>query len=86
MFNLVFTKAYEEVLFCLDFQSRIQISKKVEQLKLRPFLGKRLIGYPYWSLHIGDRRIIYKLDNHSQSIIIITILERKHDYKELGNL
>ncbi len=47
-------------------------------------MGKRLVGYPYWSLHIGDYRVIYKIDNHFQTIELLTILTRKHNYKDLG--
>ncbi len=45
-----------------------------------------LVGYPYWSLHVGDYRVIYKIDNQSKIVEILTILARKHDYKELGKL
>jgi len=86
MFNLIFTEQYGEDLVELDLHTQKQIDNKIQQLKFRPLLGKRLIGYPYWSLHIGDYRVIYKIDNQKQTIEILTILARKHDYTELGRL
>ena len=83
MFALVFTEKYEEELTKLEIAVQKQIDKKIRQLEFRPLLGKRLVGYPYWSIHIGDYRVIYKIDNSSQTIELLTILERKHDYKNL---
>ena len=81
MFALVFTEKYDEELTKLEIAVQKQIDKKIRQLEFRPLLGKRLVGYPYWSIHIGDYRVIYKIDNVSQTIELLTILERKHDYK-----
>ena len=83
MFKLVFTKAYEEELGKLELNIQKQIDKKIQQLEFRPLLGKRLVGYPYWSIHIGDFRVIYKIDNSTETIEVLTILRRKHDYREL---
>ncbi len=82
MFKLIFSKDYEEELGKLEPSTQKQIDKKVQQLEFRPLLGKRLVGHPYWSIHIGDFRIIYKIDNHDQTIEILTILKRKHNYRE----
>ena len=61
-----------------------RVRDRIEQLKFRPFgIGKRLVGHPYWSLRIGKRtRVIYRIEGNK--VIVIDILERKHDYKELG--
>lgn len=59
------------------------VKDKIEQLRFRPFaIGKRLVGVPYWSLHLNKRiRMIYRVEGNR--IIIIDVLERKHDYRDL---
>ena len=59
------------------------IMDKIEHLRFRPLgIGKRLVGVPYWSLRLGKRiRLIYRIDGNK--VVIVDILERKHDYKDL---
>ena len=85
-FALVFTKDFEADLVRLELEAQRFITKKVQQLKERPLLGKRLAGCPYWALHIGAHRVIYKLDGRERTVELIAILDRKHDYRELGRL
>ena len=85
-FSLVFTKAFEDDVLRLELLLQRQIAKKVQELKWRPLLGKRLVGHPYWSLHIGAHRVIYRINTHDRVIELLAVLERKHEYRELGKL
>lgn len=60
------------------------IYTKIEQLKHRIPIGKKLINSPYWSIHIGKYRVIYRFGGGV--VTIVRLLPRKHDYKELGKL
>jgi mRNA-degrading endonuclease RelE of RelBE toxin-antitoxin system len=46
-------------------------------------MGKKLVGNPYWSIHIGKFRVIYIFHKHSYEIEIVDLLSRKHDYREI---
>jgi mRNA-degrading endonuclease RelE of RelBE toxin-antitoxin system len=46
-------------------------------------MGKKLVGNPYWSIHIGKFRVIYIFHKHSSEIEIVDLLSRKHDYREI---
>ncbi len=84
MFKLIFKEKFDKSFSKLDTALQTQIWKKIQQLKEQAPLGKKLVGHPYWSIHIGDYRVIYMLHQHTQEIEIIDVLKRKYDYRELG--
>ncbi|MFW6383596.1 MAG: type II toxin-antitoxin system RelE family toxin [Nanoarchaeota archaeon] len=64
-----------------DKRVQEEIKKKINQLKARSPIGKKLSGQPYWSLRVNKYRVIYCLKD--DGVEIITILSRKKDYREL---
>ena len=83
-FTLIFKEQFEKSFSDIkDDVAKVQIWKKIQQLKERAPIGKKLIGNPYWSIHIGRFRVVYMLHVHSNEIELIDILERKHDYRGL---
>lgn len=85
MFKLIFKEQFEKSFSKIsDLIVKKQIWKKVQQLKDRAPIGKKLVGHPYWSIHIGRFRVLYVLHNRSQEIELVDVLERKKDYRELG--
>ncbi|NYZ77608.1 type II toxin-antitoxin system RelE/ParE family toxin [Candidatus Micrarchaeota archaeon] len=83
-FTLIFKEQFEKSFSDIkDDVAKVQIWKKIQQLKEHAPIGKKLIGNPYWSIHVGRFRVIYILHAHSSEIELIDILERKHDYREL---
>ena len=60
------------------------INQKIEQLKERCPLGKKLVSSPYWSIRVDRYRIIYRF--RGDNVTIIRLLPRKHSYRELGTL
>lgn len=81
-YDLIFTQQFERSFSKLkDNILEQQVWKKIKELEKRAPLGKKLKGNPYWSIHINRYRVIYEL--RSDQIIIIDLLERKHDYRDL---
>jgi len=79
--ELFFRKAFIDSLNALEKSLKEQVKKKVLSLKNNPKLGKHLQAEPYFSLRIGKLRIIYRVE--SEKTIIIDLLKRKHNYREL---
>mgnify|MGYP005645334707 CR=1 FL=1 len=52
-------------------------------MKVDPFIGKKLRGMPYWSLRIGDYRLIYRVVKEEKMVILMTVFHRKRGYKRL---
>jgi mRNA-degrading endonuclease RelE of RelBE toxin-antitoxin system len=82
MYNLTFRESFFKSLKSVkDKRILGDISRKIEQLKYRAPLGKKLIGNPFWSIRVERYRIIYAING--QDIEIIVLLQRKFDYREL---
>ena len=82
MFTTIISTQFEKSFSKIkDNQIKKQIWKKINELELRAPIGKKLKGNPFWSIHINRFRLIYKIEGIE--IIILDILQRKHDYKEL---
>jgi mRNA-degrading endonuclease RelE of RelBE toxin-antitoxin system len=67
-----------------DKTVRRQIIKKTLQLEFRAPIGKKLSGYPYWSIRVGGFRIIYRIEG--RRIEFLRIFPRGHDYEELRGM
>ncbi|MBI3412739.1 MAG: type II toxin-antitoxin system RelE/ParE family toxin [Candidatus Aenigmarchaeota archaeon] len=84
MFKLIFKEQFDRSFSKIrDNSDRAQIWKKIQQLKEYP-VGKKLVGNPYWSVHVGKYRVLYVLHSHASEIEIIDIIRRKHSYREVG--
>ena len=87
MFRLLFREAFGKSLSKLrDKEARGRVLGKIEELKERAPLGKKLFGYSYWSIHVGRLRVIYEMRRERGEIEIIELLERKRKYRELKRL
>ncbi|MEK6958179.1 MAG: type II toxin-antitoxin system RelE/ParE family toxin [archaeon] len=83
MFQLLFRKAFQKSFSKLQKLDQERLRKKVWALKDDYLLGKKLVGYPYWSLRVGRFRVIYEVRKNDSEIEVIELLERKHDYKDI---
>jgi mRNA-degrading endonuclease RelE of RelBE toxin-antitoxin system len=55
-------------------------------LRSTPQLGKRLRYFNFWSLRVGDYRVIYEIWKKERQIVVLFIGHRKHVYEDLGKL
>ncbi len=63
-----------------------RIRKKLEELKKYPERGNHLKYSAFWSLRIGDYRIIYEVNKKEQKIVILFIGHRKNVYDDFSKL
>jgi mRNA interferase RelE/StbE len=70
----------------LDKQVRLGVRKKVAQLKARPELGKRLRYTNFWSLRVGDYRVIYEVWWDEKKVVVLFIGHRKRVYENFSKL
>lgn len=71
----------------LDREPRERIVSKLEDITAFPdhYLDP-LTNFPGYKLRVGDFRIIVDWILEDETIYVIAILKRKHDYRELPNL
>jgi len=84
MYELIIKEQFDKSFSKIkDFKTKKQIWTKILELKTMAPIGKKLVGNPYWSIHIGKFRVIYVFHKHSSEIEIVDLLSRKHDYREI---
>lgn len=71
----------------LDREPRERILSKLESITDFPdhYLDP-LTNFPGYKLRVGDFRVIVDRDRGDETIYVVAVLERKHDYRELPRL
>lgn len=81
MYTVLFSKKAEDKLKKLPQQLQIRIISSLERIKIRPFsYAKKLSGYPYFRLRVGDYRLILDIQNDKLIILVVTMGLRKNIY------
>ena len=82
MYAIILKSPAKRFLKKLDKASKIEIIKKLKQLKNNPELGKPLVGRlsGLWSLRIGNYRAIYQIRQSQLLILVLKISHRKKVY------
>lgn len=71
----------------LNKELKGRIKKKIKSLKEKPeSYGKPLKYSNFWSLRIGEYRIIYEINKKNKQIIILFIGHRKHAYTDFSKI
>lgn len=81
------TETAKETLETLEPTDRERVRRKLVSVADFPehYLDG-LRGVPGYALRIGDFRLIVDWQRDSDVLYVVAILERKHDYRELGKL
>ena len=67
--------------------SRQRIKEQLRMLKDRPeHVGKQLRFSGFWSLRVGDYRVIYEIDGKKRQVIVLFIGHRKKVYDDFSKL
>jgi len=64
----------------------LEIQRKLELLGDRPELGKRLRYSNFWSLRVGDYRVIYGIRRGEKQVVVLFIGHRKRVYEDFSKL
>ncbi|UCD03483.1 MAG: type II toxin-antitoxin system RelE/ParE family toxin [Candidatus Woesearchaeota archaeon] len=71
----------------LDKEIKERIKNKISELKEFPEnRGKPLKYSNFWSLRVGDYRVIYEIDKSNNKVIILFIGHRKNVYDDFSKL
>lgn len=85
-YEVVFDKRAAKELDYFEKKNRslfAKLAENIEKLTARPFEGKALVGDKkgYYSLRVGDYRIIYSVSHANKTIAILDIAHRKEVYR-----
>jgi len=81
MYTVVLSDLPQSQLEKSEIKTRDRIIEKLEQVRIRPqnFL-KRLVGKPFYSLRVGDYRVIIDIIENRLQLLSIEIGHRKNVY------
>jgi mRNA interferase RelE/StbE len=67
-------------------QSRIQ--RRIDALAdhPRPAGAKKLQGRDYWSIRVGDYRVLYRIEDNVLVILVVRVGHRKDVYRKMENI
>ena len=84
MYDIIFSDLSLQQLRKLEKKINLRIISTIERCKIRPHSHvKKLAGLPYYSLRVGDYRVIMDIKQNELKIFIITVGHRKNIYKNL---
>ena len=83
---LLHPKAAKEV-DKLERQIKDRIIARLKDLRDKPdTLGKILKSSGFWSLRIGDYRVIYEIDKPEKRVVVLFVGHRKKVYDDFSKL
>ena len=83
---LLHPKAEKEV-EKIEHQTRTRITERLKELKNNPeAIGKVLKHSDFWSLRVGDYRVIYEIDRAKKQVIILFVGHKKKVYDDFSKL
>ena len=84
--DLLHPKAAKEIQK-IEKQIRTRIIESVKQLYENPEkLGKPLKQSDYWSLRVGDYRVIYEINQNKKQVIILFVGHRSKVYDDFSKM
>ena len=85
MFTVIFTKRANKDYKKLSVKDQNRVAECIEDLHQQPFAGKKLDGEHdgYWSIRVWPYRIIYTIEKHIITVMIVAIGYRKDVYRRL---
>ncbi len=81
-YDILFSQTAERQLKKLGKAVQERVFSVLERIKTRPYdFVKKLSGYPYYRLRVGDYRLILDIRDRQLIIIVIEVGHRKNIYK-----
>ena len=83
MYNVEFSKTSERQFYKLEIKIQERIVSGLERCRFRPYVYvKKLVNSPYFSLRVGNYRLILEINKGKLIILVVEIGHRKKIYKK----
>lgn len=82
IYVISFARGVAKDLKHIDKQTLIRIISAIKKLAAdpRPHGAKKLSGYPYYRIRVGDYRVIYAIDDGRLTVLVVKVGHRKGIY------
>ena len=82
MYVIEFSKIAEKQFYKLEKSVQIRINSALERCRIRPYTYiKKLVGNHYFSLRIGNYRVIMDIKDNKLIIFVIEVGHRRNIYQ-----
>ncbi len=84
-YEVVLSRKSLKFLRNLSPKDRARIKESLLKLRENPWSMqyKKLRGYPFYRIRVGDYRIIYSVDESSKAVYVVKIGHRENVYRDL---
>ncbi|NCN24053.1 MAG: type II toxin-antitoxin system RelE/ParE family toxin [Candidatus Pacebacteria bacterium CG10_big_fil_rev_8_21_14_0_10_42_12] len=84
MYGIEFTRSAEKSFLKISKKEQFRISNALDKLVLDPMIGKPLKGSlkDFWSLRIGNYRVIYYIQKDKLLIMVFDVRHRREVYRQ----
>ena len=84
MYGIEFTRSAKKSFLKISKKEQLRISIAVDKLALDPMIGKPLKGSlkDFWSLRIGNYRVIYYIQKDKLLIMVFDVRHRREVYRQ----
>ena len=87
VFTVVLHPKAVKALEKIEKSIRLRIIEELRELRNRPErVGKRLKYSDFWSLRVGDYRVIYEVDRGKNQVVVLFIGHRKKVYDDFSKM
>lgn len=87
VFTVVLHPKAAKALEKIEKSIRSRIIEELRELRNRPErVGKRLKYSDFWSLRVGDYRVIYEVDRGKNQVVVLFIGHRKKVYDDFSKM
>jgi mRNA interferase RelE/StbE len=71
----------------IEESMRLRIVERLREVRDRPErVGKRLRYSDFWSLRVGDYRVVYEVDRGKDQVVVLFIGHRKKVYDDFSKM
>ena len=83
MYSIEFSKIAEKQFDKLEKDTQTRIVSRLERCRIRPYAHvKKLVGNPYFSLRVGNYRVILNIIENKLIIFVIQLGHRRDIYQK----
>lgn len=87
VFTVVLHPKAARALKKIEKSAGLRIIEELRELRSRPErVGKRLKYSDFWSLRVGDYRVIYEVDRGRSQVVVLFVGYRKKVYDDFSKL
>ena len=80
-FVLSTTRRFERSFRKIDRKTRSRLLERIEELRVNPYIGYKMMTRPLWYIRVGNYRVFYRIDEENKQVILVDVVHRRAAYR-----